>query len=121
MKLDWYDKNDYTNAWKLASEDKGFKVRAQKAFLDLLDTGKDVFVDNTGLSVKRRKFYIENAKRHGYKTIGVVFPIDYETLIVRQKTRTDKTVPIGAVEHQYKILQQPSEGEFDEIVKSEQS
>jgi gluconate kinase len=38
------------------------------------------------------------------------------TLIARQKTRGDKNVPEEAVRQQFRALQPPATGEFDEVV-----
>jgi predicted kinase len=114
----WYDINDYANAFKLACEDKTFKVEADKVYFELLKTKSDIYIDNTNLSVKRRRPYIQSAKRLGYKTVAIMFDVPLETLIARQSTRSDKYVPDSAVTQHFNSLQPPTLEEFDEIIDS---
>lgn len=112
----WYDAVDYRRAWEKSTEDKQFAEKANKEFLAILNRGQNVYVDNTNLSKKRRRFYLDEAKRRGFRTVAIVFPTTLKTLLDRQKTRGDKTVPDMAVKQQYYSLQLPSFGEFDEVV-----
>jgi predicted kinase len=117
LRHEWYDPNDYEKAWKAASEDKEFANKANQRYIEMIKSGKDVYVDNTNLTPKRRKFYIEAARRLGYKVIGYTFDVDLDTLIARQSTRKDKTVPADAVRQQYMSLRAPTKDEVDELVK----
>lgn len=114
----WYDLKDYANAFKLACEDKNFKNKADEACFSLLRKRKNIYIDNTNLSAKNRRPYIQAAKKLGYKTVAVTFDVDLETLIARQTTRTDKYVPASAVKQQYDNIQPPTLDEFDEILDS---
>lgn len=116
LRCDWYDADDYANAYKKSVADKGFSGKAQRAYIELLKEGKGVYVDNTNLSRKRRRFYVTEARNRGYYTIAVLFPVDLSTVLERQKSRTDKTVPGYAVEQHYNSLQLPMYGEFDEVL-----
>jgi predicted kinase len=116
LRHEWYDPNDYEKAWKAASEDPEFMNKANQRFMELIKTQKDLFIDNTNLTPKRRRFYLDYARRHGYKTVGYLLPANLETLIARQSTRTDKSVPADAVRQQYASLQPPATGEFDDVV-----
>jgi predicted kinase len=118
LRLDWYDSNNYDNAWKLANDDKSFGLKADIEFRDLLKQHQDIFVDNTNLSIKRRKSFIVPAKKLGYKTVAVVFDVPLNTLIARQLTRGDKYVPAEAVTRQFQSMQHPNGGEFDEVLKA---
>lgn len=115
LRHEWYDKENYSNAWKLSTEDKEFNNKAYAVFRNMIKTGKDIYVDNTNLTVKRRKFYIDIAKKAGYRTVGIEMPVDVETIVARQKTRGDKNVKEDAVRDQFARLQRPAEGEFDEV------
>lgn len=116
LRLEWYDKDDYANAFKLACEDKEFMNKAHKAFEEQLATGKDVAVDNVNTSKKRRANYIQKARQYGYNCVAVLFPVELQTILDRQESRVDKSVPAGSVERQYMSIGLPSIGEFDKVV-----
>lgn len=122
LRHEFYDANDYAKAYELAVADKTFESRANTRFLADLrqcaSDGADMYVDNTNLSARRRRWYLDNARRLGFKTVAVVMPVELDVLLARQKTRGDKCVPDAAVRQQYNSLQMPSLGEFDEIVTS---
>jgi predicted kinase len=112
----WYDMNDYANAFKLACADKTFKAEADKVYQNIINELKDVYVDNMNLSPKGRRLYLQVAKKLGYKTVAIVFDVPLETLLARQKTRGDKSVPDNVVIQQFSSFQQPTLEEFDEII-----
>jgi predicted kinase len=118
LRLDWYDSEDYSNAWRLANEDKSFKSKADINFCNLLKHHKDLFIDNTNLTEKRRRSFILPAKKLGYKIVAIVFNVPLKTLIDRQTSRTDKYVPEDAVKIQFNSLQPPAEGEFDMVLNA---
>lgn len=116
LRHEWYDQENYANAFKQSTEDPQFSAKANQRFLDLISTGKDIFVDNTNLTPKRRRFYLQEARRRGYRAVAIVFDVDLPTIIARQKTRGDKEVPELAVTRQFDSLVPPQMGEFDEIL-----
>lgn len=118
LRHEWYDKEDYGRAFQLSTEDKEFNNKAYNVFRDMIKTGQDIYVDNTNLTAKRRAFYINEAKRRGYRTVGIEMPVDVETIVARQKTRGDKNVKETAVRDQFARLQRPQPNEFDEVVVS---
>lgn len=118
LRLEWYDSENYANAWELASQDRNFKSRANEEFCRLLEVGHDVIVDNTNLTPKRRKFFIQEAKKRGYETIGVTFDVPLQTLIDRQTTRGDKCVPTHSVIKQFNSYVYPNVDEFDILMES---
>lgn len=120
LRLEWYDPTDYSNAWHLSNLDKEFKQKHQQYFRDLIQTGEDIFVDNTNLSRKRRKFYLELANEANYRTIAITFDVPLQVLIDRQKTRGDKSVPINNVIQQFNSYQYPTNDEFDKIIGSDE-
>lgn len=115
LRVEWYD-DDYATAWAASCDDKEFEPRARRRFLQMADEQKDIYLDNTNLSKKRRAFFVNEARRRGYFIRAVLFPIDLDTLIARQGTREDKTVPPFAVKNQFMSLQYPQFGEFDDVV-----
>lgn len=115
LRHEWYDPNDYAAAWKASTEDQDFANKANQRFIEMVKSGKDIYVDNTNLTPKRRRFYLDLARKHGYKTVAYLLPVDLKTLIARQATRGDKSVPEEAVRRQFMSLVTPTEGEFDEV------
>lgn len=116
LRHEWYDRDDYAKAFRMSTEDKNFQQKADKAFRSIVENNSNVYVDNTNLTRKRRAFFINEARKRGYRVVALTFPVSLDTVFVRQFSRTDKTVPEEVVRRQYMSLQQPSLGEFDEIV-----
>lgn len=123
LREEWYvdeptgDKTiDYDLAYLRSTEDKQFSSKVHQHFMELVKTGESIYCDNTNASPKRRRFYVDQASSRGYKTIAVLFPTPLQTLIDRQKSRTDKTVPLAAVNQIWDAISQPQIGEFDEIL-----
>lgn len=114
LRLKWYG-GTYTEAFKRSTEDSTFLNRAMAEFRTLIKRGQDIIIDNTNLSRKRRAQFLDEAARHGYCTVACVSPVSLQTVLDRQSTRSDKSVPLHAVIQQYGQLSQPSIGEFDVI------
>lgn len=114
IRLEQYS-SDYAEAFRLSCEDKEFTRTSQADFMEKIKTGESVCVDNTNVSAKRRAFYVDNARRKGYAVTAVLFLADLDTLIGRQSSRSDKTVPDDAVRRLYENLQLPFYGEFDTV------
>lgn len=119
LRHEWYDAQDYKKAWEAAAADPEFKNKANQRFMDMIKERKELFIDNTNLTPKRRRFYLDTARRAGYQTIGYTFNVDLPTLIARQATRGDKNVPEEAVRSQYQSLVPPRTGEFDKVISAE--
>lgn len=114
LRLEWYD-SDYAKAYQMSVDDPKFNARYTKVFKEHILTGKNVYVDNTNLSRKRRRPWIDDARKHGYNVIGYYMPNSINTVLARQKTRCDKDVPTSAVLNHYMTLQLPLYGEVDQI------
>lgn len=130
LRMDWYitdaeyqmfaynqlsAKEMYSSAFERQCADKDFNQKANQHFIEMLKTGNDVVVDNTNLSKKRRRFFIDQARRHGYYVVAVLMPVALQTVLDRQSSRPDKNVPLAAVEQHYMSLQLPEYGEVDEV------
>lgn len=115
LRHEFYDPVDYAKAFSASTKDKEFSSRANQRFIDMIATGKSIYIDNTNLTAKRRRFYLDVARKNGYKTHAILMPVDIETLVKRQLTRGDKNVPEDAVRRQFASLQSPQEGEFDSV------
>lgn len=115
LRHEFYHSTDYRKAYKMSVEDSKFSGKANARFVELIRTGEPLFVDNTNLTKKRRRQYIIEARRRGYKIHAILFPNTLQTLLDRQFTRGDKVVPEDAVRQQYNSLQLPSLGEVDSV------
>ena len=115
LRHQWYDKDNCANAFRLSTQDKDFEKKARAEFQRLIDSGVDVYVDNTNLTMKRRSYYIGQAKARGYRTVGIEMPVDVETIVARQQTRGDKNVKADVVRDQFAKLERPGPKEFDEV------
>lgn len=114
LRHEWYG-DDYALAYLRSTEDKDFRKKVNAEFTTIIKAKDDVLVDNINSSKKSRRSFLAEAKRHGYYTIAVLLPVDLDTIIDRQTTRDDKSVPASAVRRQYMSMQYPSSGEFDKI------
>lgn len=124
LRHEFYDADDYAKAFEKSVADKSFEARANARFHEIVKKAAtsdsiDLYIDNTNLSAKRRKWYLDVVRKQGFATTAVMMPVSLNVLLERQKTRGDKTVPDAAVKQQYKSLQSPMLGEFDLIVVSE--
>ena len=115
IRMDLYE-GTYEECWKQSTEDKEFKQKANKIFVDMVKNGNSIYLDNTNTSKKGRRMFIEEAKRHGYRIHAVLFPVALQTVIDRQQTREDKTVPEEAVKRQYMGIHLPQMGEIDSVI-----
>jgi len=116
LRHDWYDPDDYRNAFALACEDKEFKNKANKVFADMVKTGQSIYLDNINISKKRRAEYIRQGHKYGYVVYAILLPVELQTVLDRQDTRSDKFVPLDAVKQHYMSLSLPSLGEVDRII-----
>ena len=108
--------SDPKKAFQDSVNDPNFQSHVQKDFIDKIKTGNSVYVDNTNISRKRRRFYINQARQRGLNTVGIIIPITFNELISRQELRGDKRVPKEAVARQYFNMSYPMFGlEFDSI------
>lgn len=113
----WYHETDYAYAFEQSCKDKGFIHKAQKEFTSLLREKKDVYLDNTNTTRKTRRFWITEARNRNYKVVAFLFPSDSQTMVDRQFSREDKSVPAIAVLRQYDQMQMPLYySEADEII-----
>ena len=125
LRLEWYvpenlasAENPYSYAFEKSCADNHFRARANQHFMDMVRAGNDIVVDNVNASKKSRRWYITEARKRGYKIIGVILPIALQTVLDRQHSRSDKTVPDEAVRRQYMSVSLPDYGEFDEVIVS---
>lgn len=119
LRHEFYDMNDYKNAFKMSVEDDKFNVKTNKRFLSMLKIAKNdntgLVIDNINISKKSRRMYLTQSKNHGFRTVGIVFFGGLEKTISRAN-RPDKTIPSDVVKRQYMNLQLPQYGEFDQVI-----
>lgn len=116
LRHEWYDPDDYANAFLLAEEDGQFYNKAKSEFVRLVNNKNNVVVDNTNTGVKGRQFFVEEARKRGYRVVAVLFPSTIQTVMDRQNVRGDKFVPTNIVERQYMSVSYPHYGLFDDVV-----
>lgn len=119
LRHEWYDQDDYVKAYQGSVDDKGFEAKANARFHAMVKERRPMYIDNTNLSARRRKMYLEGARKNGYKTVAVLMPISLDLLLKRRTSRGDKSVPESAVRQHYNALQAPLLGEFHEIIVSD--
>jgi predicted kinase len=81
---------------------------------EFLKDGKNVLVDATSVNRKERSDYINTAKKYGAKVVAVVFKMDRNGLIARNKKRGDeggRVVPDFVID---KMLNKFEEPDFNE-------
>lgn len=125
LRLRWYiDQDDcscyseskcYEMAFNRQIKDKEFNKKAQQEFMTLIRNNVDIFVDNTNTSTKSRAFFVSTARQHGYRIVGILFPISLNKLYHRMAYREDKRVPTKSVYRHYMNIALPQYGEFDDV------
>lgn len=81
---------------------------------EFLKDGKNVLVDATSVNRKERSDYINTAKKYGAKVVALVFKMDRQGLIDRNKKRGEqggRVVPDWVID---KMLAKYEEPSFDE-------
>jgi len=102
----WWSDNDtdadmYNATFEYAkNHEKEFNVFIAEAWSKALETD-NLFVDNTNFTKKGRARWIQEARQKGFYVIGVEVMCKLQTVLDRQKTRGDKSVPDGVVRNMY--------------------
>jgi predicted kinase len=107
--------DDYAKAWIAANNDKDFVAKVKVIYEKMLGEKSKIYLDNTNLSPKIRRYWLTEASKYNYTKIAIVFDVDVDILLSRQVTREDKTVPKSAIYQQVAALKQPVIGEFDVV------
>lgn len=110
-------KTEYRIAWEWCNTHGKPKFAAAiTASLQKISTNKYpvVVIDEMNLTPKSRAQMLDFARKNGYATVAHEFIVSLDTLKARQYTRTDKFIPLDAVEQAYYRLVPPMIGtEFD--------
>jgi predicted kinase len=87
---------------------------------EFLKDGKNVLVDATSVNRRERSDYINSAKKYGAKVVAIVFKMDRQGLIDRNKKRGEqggRVVPDFVIDKMLAKFEEPSYSEgIDEII-----
>ena len=86
---------------------------------EFLKDGKNVLVDATSVNRKERSDYINTAKKYGAKVVAIVFKMDRQGLIERNKKRGDqggRVVPDWVIDKMLNKFEEPSYDEGIDVM-----
>ena len=86
---------------------------------EFLKDGKNVMVDATSVNRKERSDYINTAKKYGAKVVAIVFKMDRQGLIDRNKKRGEqggRVVPDWVIDKMLAKFEEPSYNEGIDVM-----
>ncbi len=86
---------------------------------EFLKDGKNVLVDATSVNRKERSDYINTAKKYGAKVVAIVFKMDRQGLIDRNKKRGEqggRVVPDFVIDKMLNKFEEPSYSEGIDVL-----
>ena len=86
---------------------------------EFLKDGKNVMVDATSVNRKERSDYINTAKKYGAKVVAIVFKMDRQGLIDRNKKRGEqggRVVPDWVIDKMLNKFEEPSYSEGIDVM-----
>ena len=86
---------------------------------EFLKDGKNVLVDATSVNRKERSDYINSAKKYGAKVVAIVFKMDRQGLIDRNKKRGEqggRVVPDWVIDKMLAKFEEPSYDEGIDVI-----
>jgi predicted kinase len=86
---------------------------------EFLKDGKNVMVDATSVNRKERSDYINTAKKYGAKVVAIVFKMDRQGLIDRNKKRGEqggRVVPDWVIDKMLNKFEDPSYNEGIDVM-----
>jgi gluconate kinase len=92
-----------------------FGTYVDRHYVNLLNHHDSVLVDNLNLSAKRRRRFIDIARKKGFSVNATLLPVSLANLHERADVRTDHKVPHDRISSMFWTLQQPTLGEFDSV------
>ena len=91
------------------------RKKEYKTINEIINSGKNLVIDNTNPTIEERKKYIDIAQQNGYKTVGIYFRSSVDECLKRNSKRGNN-VPLKGILTTAKKLEQPSYSEnFDEL------
>lgn len=94
---------------------QAFKI-AKNRMEEALKNNKSVIIDATNMYRKTRKDFLDIAKKYNAETIAIVFEVDKNTLLDRNKKRGEqggRNVPEWVIDSMISKYQRPDTTEFD--------
>lgn len=99
------------------NNEASFKQYAMAVATNLFANNNKILMDNTNVSVKSRRPYLELARQNKFFTSAVYFPTSARLLHQRNDIRQDKKLPYTAIENLFNAVALPSRGgEFHSVV-----
>jgi predicted kinase len=86
---------------------------------EFLKDGKNVMVDATSVNRKERSDYVNTAKKYGAKVVAIVFKMDRQGLIDRNKKRGEqggRVVPDWVIDKMLAKFEEPSYSEGIDVM-----
>ncbi len=86
---------------------------------EFLKDGKNVMVDATSVNCRERSDYINSAKKHGAKVVAIVFKMDRQGLIERNKKRGEqggRVVPDWVIDKMLNKYEEPNYNEGIDVI-----
>ena len=86
---------------------------------EFLKDGKNVLVDATSVNRRERSDYINTAKKYGSKVVALVFKMDRNGLIARNKKRGEeggRVVPDWVIDKMLNKYEEPSHDEGIDVI-----
>lgn len=116
MRLEWYTsegefdnpRDEYSAAFDRSCYDKEFMNKTQAAYMDKVKRGVNIVVDNTNLSAKRRRFFVSEAVKKGYRVNAIVCMIQRDELLRRSNQRPDRDIPDGVIINMHESMAYPN-------------
>jgi protein phosphatase len=79
-----------------------------------MEQGENLIVDNTNVSPKQRKIWIQLGRQHAYKIKAYCFKTPLDVCLARNAVR-ERSIPSEVICRQFNNLVWPDFAEFDEI------
>lgn len=116
----WLATNVYPTFTRVNQDTLKTKSKVQKEFQRAISCRESIVVDNTNPTIETRDWYIQIAKRAGYRIVCYYYDVDKQTAmnLGEQRARSTDTgkIPSIAYHTYYKRLQQPSKDQgFDRV------
>lgn len=113
-------KADYNAAfWYTQENETQFKIYTNAVAGKMFKNETKILLDNTNVSIKGRRQYLEMARQNGFFTSAVYIPASLKLLKERNESRPDKKLPVNALEQLFYAVALPSRGgEFHSVVLS---
>jgi predicted kinase len=101
----------YRMAYQHANDNKKeFDIFVHQEWMATLATNGAIFIDNTNLTRKSRARWISDARSKGFKIVCVQVMTPLDTVLARQSSRTDKSVPLDTVRDMFMRQQEAQLG-----------